>query len=496
MSDRHIVLMLILFTAALRIVTAANGWYGTDEAYMVGHARQFALGYLDHPPLHIWLVGGWAKLWGSEAPLVLRLPFIMLFAGSTWLMYRLGERLFGARAGLWAAVFFNLAPVFTLAHSSWVLPDGPLIFFMLAAVNVVAAIVFAERPLAHPNAAWVLAGALGGLACLSKFHGADVFVGVLLFLLTVPGERRWLLTPGPWLGIIVAAIVFSPALIWNLQHAFGGVDFQAGRLFGAPHLTLKYLPTSIGGQLLYLTPWLLVPLAYYLGRALWRGPASPQAWLLALLAILPIGFFTGAALFAAALPHWPMPGWLFTFPLMGEAWVDVARRRPAFVRNGLIASAAALITIVGVLEAQVATGVLVRMFPALSKSGDPTADLVSWEPLGAELAARHLIGSDIPAIAGVQWIEAGKLNAAIGRRVPVVCLCGDARQFAVVQNLAPLVGKNLLIVETAKRLGADATPPELAGRFERIEPLPPFTLPRAGAPVLELRLFRGVGFKG
>jgi 4-amino-4-deoxy-L-arabinose transferase-like glycosyltransferase len=495
MSERRIVLVLILVTAALRIAMAANGWYGTDEAYMVGHARQFALGYLDHPPLHIWLVGAWAKLWGSDAPVLLRLPFITLFAGSTWLMYRLGERLFGAQAGLLAAVFFNLAPVFTLAHASWVLPDGPLIFFMLATVNVIARIVF-DRPLVHPNRAWLLAGFLGGLACLSKFHGVDVFVAVLLFLLTVPGERRRLLTPGPWLGVIVAAIVFSPALIWNLQHAFGGVGFQAGRLFGSPQLTLKHLPKSIGGQMLYLTPWLMVPLGFYLGRALWRGPASPKTWLLALLAIFPIGFFTGAALFSSALPHWPMPGWLFTFPLMGEAWVDVARRRPAFVRNGLIASAAALIGIVGILEAQVATGVLGRMFPALSMSGDPTADLVSWQPFAVELSARRLIDDATPAVVAVQWIEAGKLNAAIGRDVPVVCLCGDARQFAVTQNLAALIGKNLLIVETAKRLGAEATPPELAGRFARIEPLEPFDLRRFGEPVIELKLFRGVGFKG
>ena len=41
-------------------------------------------------------------------------------------MYRLGAILFSPRAGLWAAVMLNLAPVFGVTTASWVLPDGPL----------------------------------------------------------------------------------------------------------------------------------------------------------------------------------------------------------------------------------------------------------------------------------------------------------------------------------------------------------------------------------
>ncbi len=61
---------------------------------------------------------------------MVRLPFILLFAGTTWLMYRLTARLFGEPAGLWAAVLLNLSLVFSITSGGWVLPDGPLMFCM------------------------------------------------------------------------------------------------------------------------------------------------------------------------------------------------------------------------------------------------------------------------------------------------------------------------------------------------------------------------------
>ena len=65
---------------------------GVDESYMVASGRVLSLGYYDHPPAAWWLSWGAAHLFGSEAPIVVRLPFIALFALSTWLMYRLGDR--------------------------------------------------------------------------------------------------------------------------------------------------------------------------------------------------------------------------------------------------------------------------------------------------------------------------------------------------------------------------------------------------------------------
>src|SRR5258708_14838090 len=131
MSPARAVIFIIAATSLVRIVLAAAVGLCIDESYIPGISRQFALSYFDHPPLHIWLVGSWAKVIGDDRAVILRLPFIALFAGSTWVMFRLPAHVCGERPGLWAALALNLAPGVTLSIGSWVLPAGPLMRFAL-----------------------------------------------------------------------------------------------------------------------------------------------------------------------------------------------------------------------------------------------------------------------------------------------------------------------------------------------------------------------------
>src|SRR5687768_13639352 len=91
-SIRGLVIAVIVVATICRLALAAGLPVGVDEAYSIGVARQFSWSYFDHPPLHLWLVGTWAKLWGSENLLLLRLPFVLLGALSSWLIYALGAR--------------------------------------------------------------------------------------------------------------------------------------------------------------------------------------------------------------------------------------------------------------------------------------------------------------------------------------------------------------------------------------------------------------------
>ena len=67
---------------------------------MVAAGRTLSLGYFDHPPPSWWLAETTAHLAGTEAPCVVRLPFIALFALTTWLMARLGAAMDGVRGCL------------------------------------------------------------------------------------------------------------------------------------------------------------------------------------------------------------------------------------------------------------------------------------------------------------------------------------------------------------------------------------------------------------
>ena len=125
------VALLILTTLLARMLLAGWTGLGVDESYMAAAARTLRLGYFDHPPIAWWLAWAAQRLGGLESDLLVRLPFILLFAASTWLMFRLTADLYGACAGLWAAALLNSTPVLGVTAGTWVLPDGPLITALL-----------------------------------------------------------------------------------------------------------------------------------------------------------------------------------------------------------------------------------------------------------------------------------------------------------------------------------------------------------------------------
>ena len=269
----------------LRFLVAASTGLGVDESYAVVVARQFSLSYFDHPPLHFWIAGTMAKLAHSENADVVRFPFVVCFAATTWLMYRITARFFGENAGAAAALLLNISAVFSVTTGGWVLPDGPLMLFMLASVAVVADILFESAGPRMMRGSdtfrWIVAGVFAGLAMLSKYHGVFVLAGTFLFLLTSAPHRNWLARPGPYLGAAIACAMFAPVLLWNRQHGWVSFVFQGGRATGRGGLHLDTMLASLGGQAGYVLPWIWVPLVVVLWGALRAGPRDALRWFLA-----------------------------------------------------------------------------------------------------------------------------------------------------------------------------------------------------------------------
>src|SRR5690606_28179687 len=107
-SQGTVVAAIIGATLILRLVLASAMGFSFDEAYDVVMARDFALGYVDHPPLTMWLIRLSTLGLGSEGTLAVRLPGILLFGGTTWLVYLLTRRLFGPWPGVYAAAALSL----------------------------------------------------------------------------------------------------------------------------------------------------------------------------------------------------------------------------------------------------------------------------------------------------------------------------------------------------------------------------------------------------
>jgi 4-amino-4-deoxy-L-arabinose transferase-like glycosyltransferase len=465
--EGRLVLWLIFATGVLRLVTAGAMGLGMDESYTTAISRDLHLSYFDHPPLHQWIAHAAGEAFGYGR--WVRLPFIALSAGSTWLMYRLGARLFGAAAGAWAALALNLTAFFGVAAATWVLPDGPLAFFELGAALTFARILFPlPGETERPWLLWPAAGLWIGLAALSKYQAVTVGLGLGLSVLSLPQGRSRMIHPAVLTAKLVALALIAPVIVWNAEHQWISFTFQAGRGV-AHHFDPFGLIKALLGQAGLLTPWLAVPLVWAVARAL--RTKEPGAWFLLISAAPTIVLFNLLPLVGAkVLPHWPMPGWLLLFPLLGAALARSTMRWPA---RWAVASGAALAAIWALAVSDAATAWVLDAIPSLKT--DPTAEAMDWRRLRVDLDRRGLLKPGTFVVAA-EWNEAGKIDQAVGDAAPVLVFNGDPRQYAFREPSDHFLHHDALIIGRGPTVAQELS--RIAPHFALLTPLEGVTVGR------------------
>jgi len=488
LSARHnpgaLALGLIIVFLGFRLVLAATLGFGVDESYAVANARELSLSYFDHPPLHYWIAHAFMPLLGDGH--ALRLPFIILFAGSSWLLYLLTRRLYGAWAGVWAVLALNLSAFFTLSAGGWIVPDGALFFFLLAAALTLANAFFPAAAPVSPWRTWTLAGVFIGLASLSKYQAVLFGLGLLLYLASVRERRRVLLHPAPWAGALITLAIFSPVLIWNAQHGWVSFAYQGGRGLAQGGLHVGNALANAAGQAVWILPWIFVPLAIAVWQALRTGRRQERSWYCLCLGLPTIAFFTINPLWGdRGLPHWPMSGWLMLYPVLGAYLDGLVAAKQTAPRSWAIASAALLLALAAIAVGHAATGYGKLLLPAAFAHGDPTLEAVEWGPLRAELKARGYLDRNDMFVIAPNWMDAGRIDQALDGALPVTVF-GDlteAKNFEFRYDPKSLLGRDALII------GRAITPDRLARLrpfFQSVEELPPMSFGRSGMQEIEL----------
>jgi Dolichyl-phosphate-mannose-protein mannosyltransferase len=481
--EASLALAVILAFALARLALAFRLGFGVDEAYTLTVARRLSWSYFDHPPLHQWIAHFAALALGEGA--LARLPFIALFAVTGWLIFLMTRDLFGPRAGLLATFAFNVTPFFFASAGGWIEPDGPLLFALAAAALCLSRLFFAPRSPTWPL--WLAAGFFFGLAGLSKYNAILVALGLVLYLASTPGGRYWLARPAPYCAALLAIAMILPVVWWNWENNWVSFVFQGQR--GAPtaHWSIGRVGTMMLGEIAFLSPWVAAPLiggVVVAGRRIARGQDDGRRLLLICLAAPAIVVFTLTPLWGArGLPHWPMPGWLFTFPLLG-AWLAGAETA-GFPLRAWSVSAVALIGLIAILvAAQADSAFLTRAIARAPGGADPTLEMLSWSPLRDAPALRA--AKDGAFIVATKWNEAGKIAQALGRDAPTLVFSNDPRGFAFLDDPARFIGKDAVIIVDAKRL--DGAVASLAPFFDRLDPPQITSLGRSGLDEIDLAL--------
>jgi len=467
----------ILAGTALRLVLTAVVPLTNDEAYYVDWARHLQPGYLDHPPAVAWLLALPLRTLGAT-PLAVRLPALALQTLTLALACSLVRARAGDRAALATALGLQATPLFSLG-AALIAPDAPL------ALAWVGTLWSLQRALDRGPRWALLAGAFLGLGALSKLTAGLLGVAVLAALVARPDGRRLLATPWPWLGAGLAAALASPMLLWNAAHGWPSFTFQATHGLSGRGFSAGRFLASIGGQLGYVSPVLLVLSGIAAWRALrHRGDALQAA--LAFSALPVAGFFTAAAAFTPnALPHWPAPGWFSAMILLclafGAGQVSERGWRWGLrVGFGEIAVGLFGLAVLTAVPVPPSVRVLGRTVPL---EHGPLDDLLGWREGAA--AARAVAG---PArLAAAHWIAVGQLGW-YDRRSPAYV--GERVTGPSYYDPDPLAAGQPVLVVTIDRLGPQRD--ALERRFGPLEPAGEFEA-RQGARVVRTYRFWWLG---
>lgn len=492
MTPRRALGVLIAGSLALRLAWAAWLGLGPDEAYYALFARHLDWAYHDHPPLLAWVerLGQWLLgIFGNDT-LALRAGFVGLFAGSTGLMARLTARRYGDRAGWIAAVILSATGYFAGAASTFALPDGPLLFFWLATLDRLLAAL--EKP--GRLRPWFGVGLAWGGAMLSKYHAVFLPAGFFLFAAIDRRGRELLRTPGPYLAAALGLLLFSPVIVWNAAHGWQSFAFQAERAVGQTGFRPDLIAAFLGGQALYLFPWMWV---FLIGAAVRRrgviraGHGHEAERLLLCQAAVPFAAFLAVACVRPVLPHWSLVAFLSLMPLLAADWAARQAREPKRMRRRLVVCASLPAVGLTLFAIQANRGVLPAVAagptPGMAGPLDPSAELWGWDQIATELARRGLLDRPGTFVFTSRWYESGQLAFALRGAVPVLCYNPTtAHGFAQWSRPSDWLGRNGILVLTHR----SSTEPQMFDRyFARIEPLGEFDVLRADGPVRHVRLY-------
>lgn len=504
MSPRAALLALIVATALVRLIPAFGLGLGNDEAYHFLYAAHPALSYYDHPPMTAWVETVGLLLPGAAKSTVgLRIGFILLFAGSTWVLGRLTARYYGGWAGFLAAFALNISGYYGLAALTLALPDGPLLFFWLWTIDRLS--VALEGPPSARLLPWIWVGLAWGGAMLSKYHACLLPMGAVLFVLLHRRMWRWVFQPGPYLALLLGLAFFSPVLLWNADHHWASFLFQGGRAVGSWTLRPDCLAAALLGQVAYLFPWIWLPLVIILvgGIRGWLTSGNqlvPQRLLLC-LAVVPSGLFTAVACFRPVLPHWGLIGLASLFPILGNRWWGLYAKNPGRTRRLLAGGAVWSCGVLAVALWHFHTGWFQRgddgRLGVVDIRTDPTIDLYGWDQVAVRIRQLGLLYDPQTFVFTRYWYQSAQIAYALGGKRPVLCYnADDPRGFAFWSRPEDWVGRDGILVTVNEPDNLDTRThgeaPYYARWFHQVEHITDFWVERGGKPVRHIGLYRCV----
>ncbi len=487
-SPRDKTIALILLTGLVRLYIAAFTGLGVGESYYWRGTQFLDWSYFDQPPLFFWLSALSTKLVGLSN-FGLRLPAVLLFAGSSWLLFLLTKKLFDEKSGFYAILLLNVSIVFTVPIAAWFQPDAPLIFFWLLTSYLLINVLFNNEP--KSILPWIGIGLSLGLTALSKYHALFLIASTFLFVLVNKERRKWLMHPGPYLALIIALLCLFPVFYWNSQHEWVSFNFQGGRA-GGREINLARLGRSLIGQVGWLAPWIWLPLIIQLFKA--GKSTDDRHSFLFWCAVLPIAFFTAIALVSRIgfHFHWQAPGYLMLFPLLGVMATRRLETGSILIKRWIRGSVLFTVITSLALIIHMTTGFWSVAGPKVvgswfGNTTDPTIEGIDFYQIKERFKQEGWLEDENIFVASEKWWQTGKIDWPLKGEKDIITFHRDPRNHAYFFDPKKLLGKDAIYVRYHKEHGEPTS--HLTPFFKQVRALDPILIGRGESVDLKLDVF-------
>jgi len=290
-----------------------------EEAYYWNYAQHLDIGYLDHPLAVAWIIKLFTSLMGNIEFAVRFGAFLCWFV-TAYFSYRLAREVVNEACAKWALILVAVLPAY-FSFSWFMTPDVPL-----AALWVTAIYYMHQAIVREDKRAWLGVGIAIGLGMISKYTIALIAAALLLFVVADKRSRKWLFRPEPYVAVAITCILFTPVIVWNVQHEWASILFQSQHRISSGYSFS--LPRFINNVLIMITPTgvLSVIAIIIFRKALLsaadtvnrdsQGSLERSYLLLAWLALFPVIVFAVLSLFRESKLNWTGPSWLGLLPFI------------------------------------------------------------------------------------------------------------------------------------------------------------------------------------
>jgi 4-amino-4-deoxy-L-arabinose transferase-like glycosyltransferase len=433
LSSRQWLYAGLAATLLFRFWLAAVAPVTADEAYFILWGRAPALGFYDHPPMIGWLLAPLAAL--GEAAWLLRLPALLVPPLAALAVHAALRRWFGRDDDVASLAALAVLLVPMNVWNVLITTDTPLVLLSVASL-----LVFARAADRDSGPLFLAAGALLGLAFLSKYFA--VLLG-LAYLAWAAASRK------PWAFLLVFAGGLPFGLLnlyWNYEACWCNVMFNAINRHedGGSGWSLA-TPALYAASLAYLA----APLLWFA----WRGRARLRsAWTRPGERALLLAWLVPLAVFAALSPVKRIGlHWLLSFMPALVLCVALALERRA------LASSVRWFALLAVLHAVPAA--VVMLLPLDTWRSYSAYTRLVFPGRIAELAAAVAPDREGRALATDSYASAALLEYHLRRPVAVFGRgTSHARQDDIDTDWRRLDGRDLVILRREPPLPQDYQP--------------------------------------